>query len=421
MIYKASHIFTIAEEPFEGGSVLVRDDCICDIGIGLHEKYPNESVVDLGNCVLMPGFVNAHSHIDYTWSRNQYDALNLWDWISQVGYRSGREPDYDTALNSAALGAAECVRSGITCLGDSTPTGAAAEAISKIGLRGIAYYELFGQSMGSDYPTRFQQKLNEVCKLHERSSKLVRIGISPHTVYTTNIEVMELCAGSGLPVSIHLAETWAEAEYTQYGTGPIADWRNRMDRPPMITGLTPARTLEKAGLLKNGTSLAHCVHLSDDEIGLIAKSGASVAHCPRSNAYLGCGIAPVTQLKAAGATLGLGTDSEGSCMRFDFFEEMRFALGMARASRQDAGVITAKDILRMATLGGAETLGLEKDVGTLEIGKRADMIAIDMGDVLAGEDLSLAVLSRSPADVVMVTVDGVEIVKDRKLAAQPSR
>lgn len=421
MIYKASHIFAIAEEPFEGGSVLVRDGCICDIGIDLPEKYPNESVVDLGNCVLMPGFVNAHSHIDYTWSRNQYDALNLWDWISQVGYRSGREPGYDEALNSAVLGAAECARSGITCLGDSTPTGAAAEAMSEIGLRGIAYYELFGQSMGSDYPARFQQKLNEACKLHERSSKLVRIGISPHTVYTTNIEVMELCAGSGLPVSIHLAETWAEAEYTQYGTGPIADWRNRMDRPPMITGLTPARTLEKAGLLKNGTSLAHCVHLSDDEIELIAKSGASVAHCPRSNAYLGCGIAPVTQLKAAGATLGLGTDSEGSCMRFDFFEEMRFALGMARASRQDASVIMAKDILRMATLGGAETLGLEKDVGTLEIGKRADMIAIDMSDVLAGEDLSLAVLSRSPADVVMVTVDGVEIVKDRKLAAQPSR
>jgi cytosine/adenosine deaminase-related metal-dependent hydrolase len=421
MIYKAAHIFTMAGEPIEGGSVLIRDDRICDIGTDLIQKYSDEPVDDLGNCVLMPGFVNAHSHIDYTWSRNQYDALNLWDWISRVGYRSGHQPDYDSALDSAILGAAECVRSGITCLGDSTLTGSAAEAMSKLGLRGIAYRELFGQSMGSDYPNQFQQKLDEVRELQERSSKLVKIGLSPHTVYTTNVEVLELCADSGLPVAIHLAETWAEAEYTQKGAGPIAAWRNRMGRPPMTCGLTPARILEKTGLLKKGTSLAHCVHLSDDEIELIAQSEASVAHCPRSNAYLGCGIAPITKLLAEGAVVGLGTDSEGSCMRFDFFEEMRFALGMARASRQDAEVITANDILRMATIVGAETLGLEKDVGTLEIGKRADILAIDMNDVLADENLSLAVLSRSQADVVMVMVDGVEIVKDRKLVVELSR
>jgi 5-methylthioadenosine/S-adenosylhomocysteine deaminase len=305
-------------------------------------------------------------------------------------------------------------------MGDSTFTGAAAEAMGIVGLRGIAYCELFGQSMGDNYAQNFANKLNDAHELQARSSALVKIGLSPHTVYTSNIEVLELCAKScadmGIPIALHLAETRAEADYTVHGTGPIADWRKRMDRPPMISGLSPTLALQKAGLLRKGVSMAHCVHVSDDEIEVIARSGASVAHCPRSNAYLGCGIAPITKFISAGATVGLGTDSEGSCMRFDFFEEMRFALGMARASRQDATVMTANDILRLATIGGAETLGLEKLVGTLEIGKRADIIAIDLDDTLPDEDLALAVISRSPSDIIMVMADGVEIVKDGRPA-----
>ncbi|MEN6358027.1 MAG: amidohydrolase family protein [Armatimonadota bacterium] len=415
MIYKAAYIMTMAGDPIEKGEVLIKDGLICDIGIRLSEKYLDEPICDFGNCVILPGFVNAHSHVDYTWSRNQYDALNLWNWLDNVGYKNGR-PEYDKALVSATFGTAECAYSGITCLGDSTLTGAAAEAMSLVGLRGIAYCELFGQSMGDNYAQDYAAKLNNLYELQARSSALVKVGLSPHTVYTSNIEVLELCAKScseiGIPISLHLAETWAEADYTMYGAGPIADWRVGMGYPPMITGLSPTLTLKKAGLLRKGVSLAHCVHVSDDDIDIIAHSGASVAHCPRSNAYLGCGIAPVTKLISAGAAVGLGTDSEGSCMRFDFFEEMRFALGMARASRQDAAVMTANDILRLATIGGAETLGLEGLVGTLEIGKRADMSVIDLSDTLPDEDLSLAVISRSPSDVVMVMVDGAEIVKD---------
>lgn len=416
MIYKAAHIMTIAGEPIAKGEIMVREGSICNIGLKLSEKYPDEPVLDLGNSVILPGFVNAHSHMDYTWSRNQYDALNLWDWIGSVGYKSGKQPNYNMALDSAVYGAAECACSGITCLGDSTFTGAAAEAMGMVGLRGIAYCELFGQSMGDSYAQNFADKLNDVHELQARSSALVKVGLSPHAVYTSNMGVLELCAKScediGLPIALHLAETQAEADYTLHGTGPIADWRKSMDRPPMISGLSPTLTLHKTGLLRKGVSLAHCVHVSDEEIEMIAHSGASVAHCPRSNAYLGCGIAPITKFISSGATVGLGTDSEGSCMRFDFFEEMRFALAMARASRQDASVMTANDILRLATIGGAETLGLEKLAGTLETGKRADIIAIDLDDTLPDEDLSLAVISRSPSDVIMVVVDGVKIVKN---------
>ncbi|MCE5323804.1 amidohydrolase family protein [bacterium] len=415
MIYKAAHLITISGDPIKQGEILIKDGIICDLGVGLSKKYPDEPISDYNNCAILPGFVNAHSHVDYTWSRNQYDALNLWDWIGRVGYKSGRQPDYNAALDSAIYGSAECACSGITCLGDSTFTGAAAEAMSLIGLRGTAYCELFGQSMGDNYVQDYAIMLDNIYALKTKSSAIVGVGLSPHTVYTSNMEVLELCAGScadkGIPIALHLAETHAEADYTMYGTGPIAEWRKRLDRPPMITGLSPTLTLQKSGLLRKGVSLAHCVHVSDEEIELIAHSGASVVHCPRSNAYLGCGIAPATKFMAAGAAVGLGTDSEGSCMRFDFFEEMRFALAIARANRQDAAALTANDILRLATIGGAETLGLDKLVGTIEVGKRADIIAIDLSDTLPDEDLFLAVISRSPSDVTMVMVDGVEIVK----------
>ncbi|MCE5314778.1 MAG: amidohydrolase family protein [Armatimonadota bacterium] len=417
MIYKASHILTMTGDTIADSAVLVRDGGICDIGSNLAAAYPDEPVRDLGKCALMPGFVNAHSHIDYTMQRNRHDALNLWDWIDNLGCRTGCFPDYDLALQSAILGATECARSGITCLGDSTFTGAAAEAMSKVGLRGIAYLELFGQSMGNNYEQDFITKLNTARDIQSRISALVRIGLSPHAVYTSNQEVLKLCADScaisDIPIALHLAETWAEADYTLKGTGPIAQWRARMDRPPMITGLSPTQTIYEAGLLRKGVCLAHCVHVTDDEIDLIAHSEASVAHCPRSNAYLGAGIAPMTRFRSAGATIGLGTDSAGSCMRLDFFEEMRFALGLARAIEQDAAVTTANDVLRMATIGGAETLGLDKCVGTIEVGKRADIVAVDLSDALSEEDPALAIMSRSPSDVKLVLVDGTEIVTKR--------
>ncbi|MHB9035197.1 MAG: amidohydrolase family protein [Armatimonadota bacterium] len=415
MIYRAAHILTMTGGEITNGDVLVRNGCICDIGVNLIEMHPNEHVIDLGNCALLPGFINAHSHIDYTTHRNRRDALNLWNWIDGFGYNSGFLPEYDDILQSAILGASECARSGITCLGDSTFGGAAAEAMSRVGLRGIAYKELFGQSLGANYAQEFAKILDITKDIQARTSPLVKVGLSPHSLYTSSIDVLKLCADSceelDMPVALHLAETWAEAEYTINGSGPLADWRRGMDRPPMVSGLSPAQTLHEAGLLRKGVCLAHCVHVSDDEIDLIARSGAGIAHCPRSNAYLGCGIAPVARFISAGARVGLGTDSAASCMSYDFFEEMRFALGFARAKRQDATVLTANDVLRMATIGGAETLGLANCVGTLEVGKRADMIAVDLSEMLPGEDLSLAIISRSPSDVNLVLVDGVEIVR----------
>ncbi|MCX6343994.1 MAG: amidohydrolase family protein, partial [Armatimonadetes bacterium] len=401
----------------ENGEALVSGELISAVGVGLTDKYPHEPVRDLGCCALMPGFVNAHCHIDYTMSRNRLDGLNLWDWIDAVGFRKGRAPDYELILASAKLGCAELALSGVTCLGDSSFSGAAASAIDQMGLRGIVYKEIFGQSMGANHADGCAAAVDSVGELQAGMSDRVKIGLSPHSVYTSNIEVLRFCAESGLPVAIHLAETSAETQYCLDGAGPLADWRRKLGYEPMISGNTPTRRLADAGLLRKGVSLAHCVHVDSKEIAMIAASGASVVHCPRSNAFLGAGIAPITEFIRAGACVGLGTDSAGSCGNLDFFDEMRCALRFARNFAKDALAMTANNILSIATLGGAKTLGLSDIIGSIEPGKRADMIAIDMARMLPCEDLGLAILSRCPSDVMMAMVGGKEILSNGRLAS----
>ncbi|OFX16649.1 MAG: hypothetical protein A2Z18_10250, partial [Armatimonadetes bacterium RBG_16_58_9] len=346
MIYRAKYVLPMDGRVIDDGEVLVQDGEIRGVGEGLINAHPSEELCELPDCALLPGFVNAHSHIDFTTSRNAHNGLNLWDWLDRVSYNKLRKPVYDQVLDSAVTGASELARSGVTCLGDCSPTGAAAEAMTQVGLRGIVYREIFGQSMGADYRAKFEQAIEEARDLQSRQSPLVQIGISPHAIYSSNREVLELTAATyaelNIPVAVHAAETEAERDYSLSGTGPIAEWRRTLGYEPMVTGLTPVRYLEDVGLLRKGVYLAHCVHVSDEEIDLIARSGTGVAHCARSNAYLGCGVAPVPKLIRSGVCMGLGTDGPASCLTLDFFDEMRFALAIHRALAKDAGVITAK-------------------------------------------------------------------------------
>ncbi len=410
MIYRAAHILPMSGSPIEDGEIMVREGRIAAIGRSLTLSHPGEPVSDLGNAAIMPGFINAHCHLDYSTRRLSRDGANLWDWIEQIGFGIGRMPPREELHKAAVRGAVELARSGVTCVGDSTFSGAAAQAIESVGLRGVVYQEVFGQSMRDDYSRRFSMLLENVQRDQTRFPPRVRLGISPHAVYTSNRGLLELCAQASaderMPIAIHLAETKAETDYLLTGTGPLAEWRRKLGFEPMTSGVTPARYLQDIGLLREGVCLAHCVHVAQDEIELIAGSGAGVAHCPRSNAFLGAGVAPLREFRAANARVGLGTDSSASALSFDFFEEMRFAVSLHRAVAEDAGAITANDVLIHATLGGAQALGLSAEIGTLEVGKRADLIAIDTSAMVPGEDLGLAIVSRSPSDVTLVLVDG---------------
>lgn len=418
MVYRAKYVLPMGNaEPIEDGEVWIENGRIREVGQGIAGAHPELELCDLGRTAVLPGFVNAHCHIEPTLRRNSIDGLNLWDWLRALGFRRHTVPSTNLLLASARLGAAECAESGITCIGDCTFSGVALDAVESLGLRGIVYREVFGQSMGDQYEERMALAVDEAVRLQKRCSARLKIGLSPHSVYTSTPQVLNLCAEScaelHIPISVHLAETSAEIDYTMRGTGLIAQMRREcFGSEPMVSGLRPVRVLEESGLLRSGVTLAHCVHLTQDEIGVIAGSGAGVANCARSNAFLGAGIAPVVPLLNAGARVGLGTDSAASCLGLDFFEEMRFAIGLHRAQAQDAGAMLAKDVLRLATQGGADALGLGDEIGRLEPRLRADMIAVSLGDMLPGEDVHLAVLSGSPANVVLRLVDGEPVTPD---------
>lgn len=415
MIYRARYILPITSDPIECGEVLVEDGAIKAVGTGLSEALPEQPRRDLGSAVLLPGFVNAHTHLEYTFRLPPRDGLNLWDWIEATGFGLGRTPDPEVLAASAMFGAAQCALSGVTCAADSSYSGASAAAIDAVGIRGTVCREIFGQSLGEGYKNGLDRLLDELHEMRGRLSGRIRMGVSPHSVYTSNRELLELCAGlcdsAGIPVALHLAETRAEADYLTQGSGPLTDMRRKMGREPMGAGMRPVPYLRETGLLRKGVCLAHCVDVTPEEVEMIASSGAGVAHCPRSNAMLGAGIAPLPGLTAAGARVGIGTDSPASSLNLDFIEELRFALAIHRANAEDAGALMAKDVLRQATIGGAQALGMEREIGSLEAGKRADVVAIRLDPARAAADPHLAVLASAAKDVALVLVDGEPVVE----------
>jgi 5-methylthioadenosine/S-adenosylhomocysteine deaminase len=239
-------------------------------------------------------------------------------------------------------------------------------------------------------------------------SDRVRIGVSPHAPYTCTVEVYEACAGLGLPVATHLSESEAELEYLLTGRGP---WESLAEYlvPPLGRPAIPA--LAAAGVLGPGTVAAHCVQVNEEEIALLATLGVGVAHCPRSNALLGCGTAPLAALRAAGVTVAIATDSPASTPSFDMFDELRTAVMTARAREKRPDALLTADALELATLAGARLLSLDDEVGSLVPGKQADITVLSLSDsqFLPWEDpVGATVLGGSPERIVATLVGGEE-------------
>jgi cytosine/adenosine deaminase-related metal-dependent hydrolase len=302
----------------------------------------------------------------------------------------------------ARLGAHECLRSGITTVGDCSFSGAAATACADLGLRAVVYVEVFGTDE-SAIRERFDPT-------HERLSGTlpdqVRLAISPHAPYTCTLDLYRACAELGLPVATHLAESEAETEFLRSGTGTWQEFAELLVPPPGTTGI---RALAGEGLLGPHVLAAHCVQADEEEIALLAANDVAVAHCPRSNGLLGCGVAPLSALRDAGIRVCIATDSPASTPSFDMFEELRAAIAGARARERRPDALSAADALELATLGGARALGLGDEIGSITPGKRADLTVLSLSSspFLPWEDpVTAAVLGGSPERVVATLVSG---------------
>jgi cytosine/adenosine deaminase-related metal-dependent hydrolase len=392
-ILSADWVIPVEGPPVEQGAVAIENRRIAavgtrgELGEGIH----------YAEAAIIPGFVNAHTHLEYAVFAGFGDGLPFSPWIALHIERKARigVPELEAI---ARLGALECLASGITTVGDASFSGAAATACDELGLRGIVYLEVFGA--GTEHiSTRFAANRDRIAgSLSDR----VRLGVSPHTVFTASLELWEAAASLGVPMMTHFSESEGEVEWVQHRTGPFA---------PVLKDVGPnsIRLLAERGLLSSRLVAAHGVHLDEEETALLAEHGVAIAHCPRSNALLGCGIAPVAELRAAGVRVGIGTDSPASTPSFDFFDELRSAVYLARARDRRAETLTAAEALELGTLGSARALGLQDDVGSLVPGKLADLAVVSLAGspYLPWEDpVAAVVFGGSPDRVLTTMVEG---------------
>jgi cytosine/adenosine deaminase-related metal-dependent hydrolase len=397
-VLSADWVLPIEGAPIEAGAVVVEDGRIAAVGtaedLGEGTRYDD--------AVIVPGFVNAHSHLEYAVYAGFGDGLgDFAEWITLHIQRKARI-GWDEYVDVARLGAAQCLASGVTTVGDCSYSGATAVACAELGLRATVYLEVFGSD-----PAR---ALEHFASIRDRASgafsQRVRPGVSPHAPYSVSIELYEACAELGLPIATHVSESRSEVAYLLTGAGAWGGYKDLLVAPP---GKTGTHLLAEHDLLGPNVVAAHCVVLDEDEIGLLASTGTGVAHCPRSNGALGCGVAPLTELRAAGARVGVGTDSPASAPSFDFFEELRSVILSARARAARPDVLSAAETLELGTLGSARALGLDEEIGSLVPGKRADFTVVSLeGSVyLPWEDPAGAVVfGGSPDRVIATYVDG---------------
>ena len=400
------------------GAIAVDDGRIVGIGPAdeVARRWSGAEVVDLPAHVLMPGLVNSHTHLAMTMFRGMADDRDLDAFLATVLPVEGEVLSADRVRRATRAAAVESVSAGVTTALDMYfHVDAALDAADEVGLRLLSGPVLFDGGPGSLAWDPLVEWAAAWLAEHP-SAPGFRPVLGPHSTYTVSPEhlraVAELAGASGALVHIHASETAGENELV----------RSRH-------GVRPVALLADVGLLGPGTVLAHAVHLDDAELAAVAASGAAVAHCPASNLKLSSGVARVPELLAAGATVGIGTDGPASSNDLDVLGATRLAAllhkgvgtgGGEGAGGPDATNVSAGEALRMATLDGARALGIDADVGSLDVGKLADLIAVDLDrpHIQPVYDVASAVLyAAGRGDVTDVWLAGRRVVEAGRATA----
>lgn len=410
-LISAKHIVPVApaNKVFTDCGIAVDKGRIIDIKPQsvLDERYNADKRYDLGDQVLMPGLVNAHGHAAMSLLRGYADDLPLMTWLQEhIWPAESQWVNEDFVTQGAELAIAEMLLSGTTCFSDMYffPNLTAQTAFNS-GIRAQIVFPVL------DFPTIWAADADEYIhkglELHDsyRSKNRVSIGFGPHAPYTLSDAPLKrirmLADEMQAPVQIHLHETAFEVAESLKNVGK-----------------RPVQRLADIGFL---TPLVQCVHmtqLNDDDIQSLIDTGASIVHCPESNLKLASGLCPVQTLLDKGITVGLGTDGAASNNDLDMFGELSSAAMIGKIAADSASAITAFDALHMATLGGAKALGIDQHIGSLEVGKVADIIALDI-DVLSTMPMhsliSTLVYSNRQLTPTHSWVDGKLLMKDRQL------
>lgn len=394
----------------KNAGLVIEKDIIKDIGLSkeIERQYSKKTkkIIDGQGKVIMPGMINTHTHLAMSLLRGYADDMNLEEWwlkhVYPIESKFGRKEVYWGSL----LSMLEMIKSGTTCFADFYYYEDEVGAIAKeIGMRGILGCAVL------DMPTFYFKDTNSAFKKAQTIIKkfandlLIKVVLAPHMFQTTSLKTYkkakELANQYNLLLSTHTAETKQEVDYC------LKEYKQR-----------PVEILAQAGILDEKTLLAHCCWLNKKEIKILAKSGASVAHCPISNMKLGSGIMPLPEMLKAGINISLGTDSACSNNSLDMFGEMKTAALLHKVYNLDPITANAQIVLDMATINGARALGLEKDIGSLEIGKKADLIILDFEQphlMPMHNPVSHLVYSAKGSDVETTIINGKIIMEKKRI------
>jgi len=412
-LYLAEWVVPVARPPLRRGGIVVEGERIVAVGgeADLRARFPEAAVRDFGEAALLPGLVNVHAHLELTVLRGMVEDLPFVRWLAALT-RLREELSADELRESARAGVLEAIRSGQTTIVDVGATGAGFAALCESGVRGLFFQEVFGVRP-EDAEENVRGAIERVRELQSSSPERVRVGLSPHAPYTVSAPLFrrtaEYARAHAVPVCVHIAESRAEVDFVRSGRGEFAriyEQRGLLWRAP---GVSPIRYLHDLGVLQLRPLLVHGVHMEGEDIALVAQSGAAVAHCPKSNAKLGHGVAPLPEWMRAGIAVGLGTDGVVSNNTCDLFDEARFGLLLQRAHRASPTLLTAEMMVRLLTLEGARALSLESRIGSLEPGKEADFIVVDLSGAHVqpvDDPLAALVFSVRGSDVRFTAVGG---------------
>ena len=394
----------------QDGSVAVRGDSIVAVGprAEIDARYKGAKTIDAHGALILPGFVNGHTHVPMTLFRGLHDDVTLHDWLYKYIFPAeAKNVNEDFVRWGTRLAAAEQIRAGVTTFADMYYfEDAVAEETKAAGMRGV-----LGETF-IDFPAPDNKTNAAMLAYTEKFLKrwqgdpLIQAAPAPHSIYTCSKKTIQDAAALAnkyhAPLLMHVAEMKKEWEDSE-----------------KANGMSPVQYLEKIGVLAPNLVAAHCIFVDEPDRKLLAERGVGCVHNPSSNMMIASGVAPVPEMRAAGVAVGLGTDGPaGSNNDLDLMEEIDLAAKLAKISKMNPLALGAKDVVAMATIDGARALHMEKEIGSLEVGKKADLIlisldepnAVPMYDVYAQIAYSL-----KGSDVETVVIGGRVVMRDHKL------